>query len=210
MATETLVAEERVRTGKNLVKKVRAEGNIPAVIYGDEKEPKSVKVSRAEIERIYRMDSGRNTIIELKIGDNAAETVISHDLDRHPITGELVHVDFFRVNEKNKIRTNVPLDYTGTPRGVKMGGVFIHHLSSVAIESLPGDIPVKIAIDISDMGLGKALKVSDINPGAGVEIVTPHDLTAAAVDVPRGISASEEDAAEEAPAAEGNAAPAEA
>lgn len=190
MSVVTLEVEERIKTGKNKVKEVRSDGYVPAVIYGMKKDPQNIKVQQKEFERILRSDTGSNTILELKFGKNN-ETVISHDISKDPITGSIKHIDFFRIDLNKPIHAEVDITFNGTPKGVKLGGVFLHHLTKLHIECKPTDIPVTVPVDISQIGLSEAIKVSDINLGETIKITSPTDLTIATVDAPRGLSTSE-------------------
>ena len=206
----TLEAVKRDTRGKNEARRLRADGKIPAVIYGAQKEGDTgknlpVAVDPKPLLRILHSHSGVNTIITLKVDGEGDSRVLVKDFLLDPITNSMLHADFVRVNMDRRITVTVPVVIKGEPRGVKVeGGVldFVHR--EIELESLPLEIPDAIEIDVTNLGLNDAVYVRDVAQGAkwlpvsDVNMMLVHVITPRAVEV-----APTEGAATAAPAAAG-------
>jgi large subunit ribosomal protein L25 len=162
--TTTLQAEKREGRGKNEARRLRASGRIPAVLYGAEKNTaQAIAVDPKVLSRLLHSDSGVNTLIGLQgIGD--AETrVMVKEYQLDPITHKLLHADFYQVAMDRKLTVTVPIVLKGEARGVKQqGGIvdFVHR--EIEIETLPGDIPENITVDVSELLLNQGVRVRDL------------------------------------------------
>ena len=211
MAIIELNAELRTLVGSNQVKQIRKAGNVPAIMYGEGNEPVNLTVEEKTLAKIYRTDSSYNTILNLQIGNSDTHKdvyAISCAVDRNPMTGHLMHVDFKRLDLKKKMKTIVPLHFEGTPAGVKKGGVFIHHVTEVEIECLPQEIPGHISVNVASLDLDQALHIRDIHVGENVHILNPQDQSVGVVEVPKVEAEPEATTAEATPAAGATATPA--
>jgi large subunit ribosomal protein L25 len=202
----TLQAEKRDGRGKNEARRLRAAGRIPAVVYGAEKNKAlEIAVDPKALLRILHSDSGANTLIGLSL-DGGATQVMVKEYQLDPIDHELLHADFYQVAMDKSITVTVPIVLKGEARGVKQqGGIvdFVHR--EIEIETLPGDIPENITVDISELMLNQGVRVRDLRvEGAKWKAVSDEDLMIVHV-VP--LKAEEEPAAAE--AVVGAAAPAE-
>jgi large subunit ribosomal protein L25 len=198
-----IVVEARPRAdfGKNVNRRLRAQGLIPGVVYGAKKEPVPVAVSPKEIGTILRSASGENTLFDLQL-DGGRRKVILKEFQVEPIKGKLLHADFYEVALDQALEVTVHIELTGVPMGVKVeGGILDFVTRELQVECLPTDIPEKIVVDVSELGMGKHVRVSDIKAPERVTILTDPDVVIAHVVAPR--------AEEVAPAAEAAAAPAE-
>jgi len=167
-----LQASERTQIGKGLTK-VRAEGFIPAVVYGKGIKPLSLSVSGKEFHQVISGAAGANVIITLKVGSGKTLPVLTHEIDRNPLTDEILHIDFHHINMDEKIKAKVHVVLVGEPVGVKEdAGILVHSLREVEVKCLPNDIPDKIEIDIKNMRINDAVHVSDVKPPLGVEFLT--------------------------------------
>ncbi len=158
----TLEAVIRDSRGKNEARRLRVAGQIPAVIYGGGPEPESVSVSPKELSRLLHSESGLNTLIDLQVG-GATTKVIVKDYLLQPVTQQLLHADFYRVDLNKKVQVKVAVRLHGEPRGVKVqGGVldFVHR--EIEVESLPAEIPEHIDIDVSGLMIGDGVHVRDV------------------------------------------------
>ena len=180
----TLDAVARESRGKNEARRLRAAGQIPAVVYGGGQEPQAVAVSPKELSRLLHSEAGLNTLIDLKLGD-ATTKVIVKDYLLQPVTHHLLHADFYRVDLTKKVHVKVAVRLHGEPRGVKVqGGVldFVHR--EIEIESLPAEIPEHIDIDVSGMMIGDGVYVRDVakdqkwTPVSPVDMLVVHVVTA--------------------------------
>ena len=213
MANTQLRVTRRTVLGKK-VKALRREGVTPANIYGHKLESLAVQAPTPEVTHALRTSS-RNAIFDLTVdGDGATRPAVVRDLQRDPVTGRILHIDFFQISMTEKMRADVPVVLTGTSPAVSTyGGVLLQTLESVAVEALPADIPPQFEIDVSKLTeLEQSVHVRDLafDP-ANVTLHSDPDVVLARVATPRLAAAEEEGAApsEEAAAegAEGAAAP---
>ena len=198
-----LKAEKRTQGGKNPVRRMRRQGVIPAILYGKDVEPISLSVSAKD----WRMLQGRiksNTIIKMAVkenGDADERPVMVKDVQRAPISDAILHLDFLQVSMERAVQVEVPLHFIGTPVGVTNGGVVEQHLRSIMVESLPGQIPEKIEVDISHLEIGDAVHVNEISL-PGVKLLAPPDVAVVGVTPPQAEEKPAEVVEAAAPAAE--------
>ncbi len=199
-----LTVEKRDGTGKGINRRLREAGEIPAVVYGPATEPIPVKV---KYQKLYRLMHGvpLNTIIDLAIdGDNGpARKVLIRGLQKDPVTGELLHLDFHHIPLDKPITLTIPVRAVGIPIGVKnFGGIVEHIRREVDISCLPTDIPGEVEVDISELNIGDSVHVSDLKI-ENVHIMTDPTRTLVTVVAPTVVKTAAETAEEEAEAAEG-------
>ena len=174
----TLHVEKRQTRGKNEARRLRASGRIPAVVYGAEKgKATEIAVDPKVLMRILHSESGVNTLIGLQgVGDSETRVMVK-EYQVDPIDHKLLHVDFYQIAMDKAITVTVPIVLRGEAKGVKQqGGIvdFVHR--EIEIETLPGDIPENIAIDISELMLNQGLRVRDIHAeGAKWKPITEPD-----------------------------------
>jgi large subunit ribosomal protein L25 len=180
-----LKAEARPTVGRSAVRKLRACGFIPAVIYGGNDKPQPLQVSAREINAMMSHASGENVLVELEIGDGQSRTALVQEVQHAPVGGEIRHVDFHAISMDQMIQAEVPLEPVGTAVGVKtFGGLLEQSLRALAIECLPGDLPDRITVDVSHLNIGDAIHVRDIELPQGVTPKVQVDLTAFSVVAP--------------------------
>ncbi|HEY3659922.1 MAG TPA: 50S ribosomal protein L25 [Candidatus Udaeobacter sp.] len=180
-----LKAEARPTVGRSAVRKLRARGFIPAVIYGGNDKPQPLQVSAREINAMMSHASGENVLVELKIGGGQSRTALVQEVQHTPVGGEIRHVDFHAISMDEMIQAEVPLEPVGTAVGVKtFGGLLEQSLRALAIECLPGDLPDRITVDVSKLNIGDAIHVRDIQLPQGVTPKVQVDLTAFSVVAP--------------------------
>jgi large subunit ribosomal protein L25 len=204
---ETVVdAQPREANGKNVARRLRKSGKVPAVVYGAGKPPVSVSVDPKQITRILHSEAGHNTIFDLQV-DGVRTKAMIVEWQYEPIRGSLLHLDLQRIAMDRRLKVQVPISLKGEAAGVKQqGGILDQVLREVEVECLPGDIPSHIDADVSNLVFGQSLRVSDLPlDRSKVKILTPADQVVAHVT-----SVKEEVApAPEAVAADAAAAPAE-
>ena len=195
-----LKAEPRKEMGRSAARHLRARGLIPAIVYGGKDQPQPLQVAARDINAMMSHASGENVLVELEIaGDGSTRTALVQEVQHSPVGGEIRHVDFHAVSMDQMIQAEVPLEPTGTSVGVKtFGGLLEQSLRTLPIECLPGDLPDRITVDISNLNIGDAIHVRDIQFPQGVTPKVPADLTAFSVVAPV--------VEEEAPVAEAEAA----
>ncbi len=198
MSTEDfkLTASARKDEGKGASRRLRREqGVVPAIIYGGDKAPQSVLVEHKELVKHLEHEAFYSHVITLTV-DNAAETVILKDLQRHPSKPVILHADFLRVSEASKITVSVPLHFTNeaASKGVKVGGGIVNHtMTQLEVSCLPSKLPEFIEVDLIDLDLGQTLHISDIKLPSGVTSVAlshgeDHNLPVVSINKPRGVA----------------------
>lgn len=182
---ETLPAESRDVTGKRVKRLIRGKGKIPGVVYGKGLEPYLVAVNAKEFRRLYH-EVGGSALVDLTVGEER-HPVLIHEPDHDPISGDEIHVDFYRVNMKEKITAEVPIHFTGEAPAVHaMEGTLIKNLDALEVECLPADLPSEFEVDLSPLvDFEAAIHVSDITIPEGVELKVELEETVARVEPPR-------------------------
>jgi large subunit ribosomal protein L25 len=177
-------SEKRQGLGSNAARRLRAQGFVPAVLYGESMETAALVLSKKDIVQILRLESGENTIFKVAV-DDAAYDVMIKALQVDPATDELQHVDLIRISMDKPIRVTVPIVHRGEPFGVKTEGGFVDFVTrEVEVECLPRDIPESIGIDISELHIGQSFKVQALAAPAGVKVLTDPATVLVLVSLP--------------------------
>jgi large subunit ribosomal protein L25 len=190
MADATLTAERRNAAGKRPAGRLRREGLLPAVVYGLDQESVPVTVSARDLTHILAGPSGVNTLITLHI-DGKQQLALARQIQRNPVKGTLVHVDFVRIRADVAIQADVPVRLIGDAEGVSRGGVLEQMVHAVTVEAKPGDVPTELEIDISALEIGDSVRVSDLRAPAGVTIRNEPEELVAHISAPRVAEAEE-------------------
>jgi len=192
-----LTVEPRTETG-NKVKRVRAAGYVPGVVYGQGKEATPLKFREIDLVRLLRA-GGASQLIELRGLKKRPVKALLREVQRHPTRRNILHVDFYAVEMDVAVRTEIPVHFVGESEAMKAGAVLIHHLDKIDIECLPGDIPEHFVVDLSSLkSVDDIIQVSDLDLPKGVTLHhEPEDLVVS-LTMPRAVAAAE--AAEEAEA----------
>ncbi len=183
MEAVTLQAKERANTGKGYTRRLRKSGSVPAVVYGKELGSQALEVSAKEVEKLLNTYGG-NALVKLQVAGKEHDTLV-REVQRHPIRGDVIHVDFQQISLKEKLQTVVPVHLTGEAQGVRDGGILQHGLREVEVECLPTDIPDYIEVDISDLKIGDTITVADLQAGKNVEILSEANSVIATIVAPR-------------------------
>lgn len=186
-----LKAERRDQLGKGGARRTRAAGRVPAVVYGHGDEPLHLSVDAKELFHVFHTDAGTNVLVDVQV-DGEAFLAMAKEIQRNHIRGEFVHVDFLRVARDEKVTVEVPVHLVGESHGVKEGGVVEHHLWTVHVEALPGDVPTAIEADVSGVGINESLKVSDLRPDGSYSILDSPEEVVVSVVPPQVLKAAEE------------------
>ena len=173
MKTIELSVEKRSTIGKNEARRSRAGGRIPAVMYGAGKPNVPISVDRKALADLFREGASENAIFLLKLaGSDQSRHAMIRELQRDPVSRKPLHIDFVRVLMDVKVTVEVPIEIVGVARGVKTdGGILDVVTREIEIECLPANIPGHIAVDVAELGIGDAIRVSDLPPIEGVRIV---------------------------------------
>ena len=179
-----LTAERRTAIGRSAVRKIKAAGSIPAVIYGAKDKAEPLQVSRREINAMLSHAAGENILVELEIAGKSRLALVQ-EIQHAPLGGAVLHIDFHAVSMDEVIQAEVPLEPVGMANGVKnMGGLLEQSLRSLAIECLPKDLPDMIKVDVTALDIGHAIHVREIQLPPGVTTKVQPDLTAFSVLAP--------------------------
>lgn len=192
-----LEVQKRDITGKQ-VKQLRNQGQVPAVVYGGGSEPRNAAVAYGVFEKFYR-NVGMSSLIDLKVGDDASVKALIQHVQRDPIYGRFVHIDFRQVNMKEEIETAINLVFEGEAPAVKAkGGFLVRNLDAVTVRCLPDALVSEIKVDLGSLEeFGEMIKVKDLQIPEGIRIMTSGDDTIAVVNEP--ISEEELSKLDEAP-----------
>ncbi|MGZ5554504.1 MAG: 50S ribosomal protein L25 [Candidatus Aminicenantales bacterium] len=176
--------EKRQGLGTNAARRLRAQGFVPAVLYGESMETLPLVLSKKDIVQILRLESGENTIFKVAVDADAYDTMIK-EMQIDPSTDELLHVDLIRIAMDKPIRVTVPIVHHGEPFGVKTEGGFIDFVTrEVEVECLPKDIPESLEIDISELHIHQAFKVEAMPVPAGIKVLTDPNTALVLVSLP--------------------------
>ncbi len=172
MEQKSIAAKPRTELKKGASRRARRNGNIPAIIYGHSGNA-PVLVDAHDFWKLFKNVS-ENSIIKLEMDDSSKEVLVK-DYQEDIITGKILHIDFYEIEQGVELRTHVPVHLEGTPPGVKEGGVMEQLLYSIDVECLPKDIPEQFVLDASALQIGESLHVSDIEAPEGVRFLTADD-----------------------------------
>ena len=191
-----LKAQEREGRGKNAARRLRASGMTPAILYNDAGEAgKSTSLSIPTKTVDYTLQHfGDNALYDISLGGSTSTARVV-DAHRDPVSGNLVHVDFAPVNMRERIEITVPLAIVGEAPGVDEGGVLQQVAYEIQVESLPGDIPQEITLDVSNLGMNENLTLGDLMLPAGVTLLSEPEEVAATITAPTEITEEEIEAA---------------
>ena len=199
MPETALAVRPRSSRGKGAARRLRAQGRLPAVLYGPKLPALPLDLETRTLEHILR-NEGSNTLLRLEVegrGDLDQTMVLVRELQRHPVQRELLHADFVQIDLSRAVEVAVPLHLIGKARGVELGGVLDPLLREITVRCLPRAIPEALEVDVSPLGVGDVLHVRDLTLPPDVELVIDPDLGAVHVIAPT--VASEEEPAEVTP-----------
>ena len=189
-----LDARAREGRGKNAARRLRVQGMVPAVLYGDGNVSSALAVPEKIVD--YTLQHvGDNALYDLSIGEGSNATARVVDVHRNPLTGRLVHVDFAPVNMRERIVVTVPVVVVGESPGVDEGGVLQQDAFEVEVETLPGDIPQELEVDISGLAVGENVSIGNIRLPEGVTLISDAEEVAATVTTPTEVTEDDLEAA---------------
>jgi large subunit ribosomal protein L25 len=180
----TLKAEIRTAVGKK-ADKLRSQDLIPAVMYGNKIAAQNISVAYNEFKKIYSK-AGESALVSLEV-EGKKVNVLIHDIQLAPMSGRVSHIDFFQVNMKEEVETEIPLEFVGEAAAVKaLGGVLVKNLDAIAVKCLPADLPEKYEIDLSALAtFDDVIAVKDLKISDKVEIMLDGETVIAMVSAPR-------------------------
>ena len=190
-------AEKRSEQGKGASRRLRRNGQVPAILYGADADPVAIALNHNVLEKQLHNPAFASSILNIELDGEKIPAIIK-DLQRHPAKPKIVHADFQRVSARDPIRVSVPLDFVGEEEapGIKrQSGVATHALNEVEVSCLPGDLPESVRVDMSKLKVGDSVHLSDLKLPQGVEIIAlgqgaDHDIQVAAIEATRATATS--------------------
>lgn len=196
-----LAAAQRAETGKGVSRRLRADGRIPCILYGDNVDKAmGLSIENRTLQKILTGHAGGNALIDLNVdGESSGRKVIFKQIDRHPVTGSVLHVDLMEVALDHKITVDVPVHLVGKAAGIAHGGMMQQESRTIKLECLPSAIPDFLEVDVTELNVGDSLHVSDVTFPEGTTAAEDGGHTIAIITT----IAAEKSAAEEVEAEEG-------
>ncbi|MCC5848757.1 MAG: 50S ribosomal protein L25 [Verrucomicrobia bacterium] len=208
-ATQILVkAETRTRGTQADMSALRNNGKLPAVIYGDGKPAETLQLDAHDFKMMLQHHHGENLMMDIEIDGGQPRHVLLKDVQHHPITAKILHVDFHEVSMTRKVKVHLPLNLVGTPKGVSQtGGTLDIQLRELEVECLASEMIEELDVDISAMVIGDSMTAEEVTLPENFRMITPGNVSIATVLKPRVLTAAEEEEDEAASAAGSTAEP---
>lgn len=176
MATISMNAALRDGRGKGDARKLRAKGQIPAVVYTSGGSATSLAIDPHALEVGFASTKDPNTLVALSFADGSSRTCLVKEVQRHPVSQKIEHIDFYEVNPDVALTFSVPFAITGRAAGTRVGGQLEVHIRRVDVRCKPGDIPSTITADVTPLEIGQSLKISQLTPPSGCAFVYRRDF----------------------------------
>jgi len=183
-----LTVTRREAGGKSAARRLRRQGQVPAVIYGRDYETLPVAVDVNELQPVFAEGQHSTSLLRLHIDGKATRSsplVMIKEVQRNPLTGQLLNVDFHKISLKEKVTAQVPIILTGESPAVRQGGILEHVLREVEVECLPTDIPEHFDVDVSHLEIGHSIHLRELKPPENVTLLTGADEAIAVMAAPR-------------------------
>ena len=193
-----LTANVRTTTGNGPARVLRRDGKIPAILYGPDTKPILLTINTHDFELLLKDYNVNQMVLDLvvKNGKTLNKSVMVKELQTHPVSHNLLHVDFYEISMTRKIKVNVPVVTTGKSAGEELGGVVQIIRRDLEVLCLPGEIPESITVDITELEIGDSLHVEDIELEGDIEIPAEVNFTVLTVTSPK-VEVEEEEEIEE-------------
>ena len=178
----------RATTGNGPARRLRQEGQIPAVLYGPRTEPALLSVNISDLDLVLKKERVGQILLNLVIRHNeetSTRTVMVKELQTHPVSRNFLHIDFYEVTMDRKIVVNVPVITTGKSKGVEIGGILQIIRRELEVQCLPLDVPKSIEVDITDLNIGDSVHVGDIPRQNEVEFLDDENFTVITIVIPK-------------------------
>lgn len=186
MEIVAIKVDKRSRMGKGPARRVRASGKIPGIFYGpSQREALPIELEQKEFARKLGVLEGSHLIqFESGAPELASRMVLLREVQSHPVSGEVLHADFYEVDLTRKLEVSVALHFVGKPAGVEEGGILQPIVREVTVKCLPTEIPDFIEVDVSALGIHDSIHVADLTIPAGVDLVYDNNFTVVTVQPP--------------------------
>ena len=171
--------------GSSSSRRMRSEGILPGIMYGSDNEPNLVEMNLHQVEQILKNHNSDTILIEVDVENEGSARVLMKEIQYHPVTSSILHVDLQKVVAGKPIQVDIAVELKGEPEGVKSGGLLDHITHSVSIECLPKDMISSIEVDISNLDIGNSLSISDISVPPEIKILSDENLIIVSVSAPK-------------------------
>ncbi|MDH5674414.1 MAG: 50S ribosomal protein L25 [Myxococcales bacterium] len=184
MQAQPLAIEARTQTGKGAARELRRNEKVPGVIYGPDREATSIAVSPRDVTAILEGPHRRNTLIEVELGGEK-QLVLVKELQIHPVSRAILHVDFYTVSLDRPVEVKVPFSTRGRAKGVVAGADLRKHYRELPVRATPDKIPALLEVDVTAMGVGDVLKAKNLPTPEGVEVRLDGERNLIVLSAPR-------------------------
>jgi len=200
--SSSLAVASREAQSSRDARRTRRAGRVPGVVYGGSEAPQPIVADARELRHTL---AAKGAVIDLSVDGATSQPVVLKEAHRHPVRGEILHVDLLRVDLQQKIQQIVPLELVDTEDsvGAKQGGVIEHQLREVTVEALPTDIPESVTVSVLSLEIGSNLTLAEAQVPAGVTLVDDPETVVVGISAPRIAKAAEDEGAEEAASEDG-------
>ncbi|HBO87675.1 MAG: 50S ribosomal protein L25 [Pontiellaceae bacterium] len=193
MEAQQISVKKRSLEGTSASRRMRCTGSLPGVIYGIDSNPMAVELETHAVEQLFHNHASETILVDINLEGEGAVSVLLKEVQHHPVSGELMHLDLQRVAANQTLQVEVSLELVGEPEGVKAGGLLDHVMHTILVECLPADLPETVNVDVSELEIGSALHVSDLKLGNKVAILSDADAVVAGVSAPKVEQEEDED-----------------
>lgn len=179
-------AQPRGEAGRNKVKQLRRKGVVPGIVYGAHRKPQAIQLDGEELTTVIHNAHSEHVLVELKLDEKGAgKLALLQGVQHHPISREILHVDFHELREDEKLTVRVTVQPIGEPIGVRVGGGVLEYvMREMRVRCLPKSLPERISVDVTNLDIGKNIHVGDITPPPGVEFLDDKGAPVLAVVAP--------------------------
>ena len=185
MEAQQISVKKRSLEGSSASRRMRRAGLLPGIIYGIDSNPLSVELETHAVEQVLHHHASETILVDIDLEGEGCVSVLLKEVQHHPVSGALVHVDLQRVVANQTLQVEVSLELVGEPEGVKLGGLLDQVMHTILVECLPADLPETVNVDVSDLEIGSVLHVSDLKLGNKVAILSDADALVAGVSAPK-------------------------
>ena len=192
MEETKLIAKKRELQGSSHARRMRTAGTLPGVVYGEGREATPVQLETHVFEQLLHHHASETMLLDIELEGEGTVSVLVKDVQHHPVTSELIHVDLLKVAMDKPIQVEIALEMVGEAAGVKAGGLLELIMHSIAVECLPGDLVEGFELDVSALEIGSSLFVSDVKLGPKFKLLSDPEAIVVSVAEPR-IEAEEEE-----------------
>ena len=193
MEAQQISVKRRSLEGTSASRRMRRAGSLPGIVYGIDSNPLSVELETHVVEQVLHHHASETILVDIDLEGEGAVSVLIKDVQHHPVSGALVHVDLQRVAANQTLQVEVSLELEGEPEGVKVGGLLDHVMHTILVECLPGDLPEMVNVDVSELEIGSSIHVSDLKLGSKITVLSDADAVVAGVSAPRVVQEEDED-----------------